>query len=115
MKFNEVSEKLPSAFHLGAAVYPFEGALATSLDIEKRFYGDLLIHQGIEVGFDDRYFLRSGYDYLTAQDGRSLSTGLSVGAGIRLGWADFDYSFTPNDKTTSEDLHRFTLSLRLER
>ena len=115
VQFDQTSENLPSAFHFGAAIYPFGGALTTSLDFEKKFEGDLIVRQGLELGFDDRYYLRTGYDYLPAQDGRELATALSLGAGLRYGFADIDYSFTPNDKSTSEDLHRFTLVLRLAR
>jgi len=113
MTFDQSSEKLPAAFNVGAAIYPFGGALTTSLDIEKKFEGDMVIRQGLELGFDDRYYLRTGYDYLPQQDGRELATGLSLGAGLRYGFADFDYSYTPNDKSTAEDLHRFTLVLHL--
>ena len=66
--------------------------------------------QGIELGFDEMYFLRAGVDYLPAQDGRRLATGISAGAGLRLKFAEFDYAFTPNDKSTCEDLHRFTIT-----
>ena len=115
MTFDESSEKLPSAFHVGAAVFPFSGIMTTSLDVEKKFQGDVIIRQGLEFGFDERYYVRTGYDYLPAQNSRDLAAGLSVGAGLRYGFADIDYSFTPNDKSTSEDLHRFTLVLRLTR
>jgi hypothetical protein len=50
---------------------------------------------------------------MPAQDGRRLATGMSAGAGLRLDFAEIDYAFTPNDKSTSEDLHRFTLTFFL--
>jgi hypothetical protein len=110
MKFDQVSETLPTAARFGVMFRPFSEALAASLDVEQRIHGDLYVRQGLELGFDERYFLRAGLDYLPAQDGRRLSTGLSAGAGLRLSFAEFDYAFTPNDKSTSEDLHRFTLT-----
>jgi len=113
MKFDQATEKLPTAARLGIMFRPFSDAVATSLEIEQRIQGDLYVRQGIELGFDEMYFLRAGFDYLPAQDGRSLATGISAGAGLRLSFAEFDYAFTPNDKSTSEDLHRFTLTFLL--
>ena len=108
--FDQTSEKLPTAARLGVMFRPFTEALAASMEIEQRFKGDLYVRQGIELGFDEMYFLRAGVDYLPAQDGRRLATGISAGAGLRLKFAEFDYAFTPNDKSTCEDLHRFTLT-----
>ncbi|MCP4685542.1 MAG: UPF0164 family protein [bacterium] len=113
MKFDEESEDLPSAARVGVAAMPFGGALLASLDVEQRFQGDLMIRQGLELGFDDRYFLRSGYDYLPGQDGKGLSTAISFGGGLRLDFAEIDYAYTPNDKSTSEDLHRFSVVLKI--
>jgi hypothetical protein len=113
IKFNKVSEKLPAATRLGLMFRPLSGAVATTFELEQRFYGDLVLRQGLELGFEDTYYLRAGYDYVPAQDGRQLATGMSAGAGLRLGFADIDYAFTPNDKSTSEDLHRFTLTFLL--
>jgi len=115
LKFDQIGEKLPTAARLGLAVSPFDGAVVTSLDLEKRFQGDLVLRQGIQFGFSDRYYLRTGYDYLPAQNGRSLATAFSVGAGLSLGFADIDYAFTPNDKSSGEDLHRFSLVFRFAR
>ena len=69
----------------------------------------------MELGFSDQYYLRAGYDYLPAQTGRWMATGLSFGAGVQFDFGGFDYSFTPNDKSTSENLHRFTLTLLFSR
>ena len=113
MKFDTESEDLPSAARIGFAAMPFSGALIASLDVEQKFQGDLVIRQGLEFGFDERYYLRTGYDYLPGQDGKGLSTAISFGGGLRFVFADIDYAFTPNDKSTSEDLHRFSISLRL--
>ena len=115
LTFDETAEDLPAAFQVGVAILPFGGAVATSLDFYQPFQGDLIIRQGLELGFSERYYLRTGYDYLPGQDGRQLATSISLGAGLRFDFGDFDYSFTPNDKSTSEDLHRFTLSLRMPR
>jgi len=110
MTFDQTAEKLPAALRVGVMVRPFSEALVTSLEVEQRFYGDLYVRQGLELGFSDQYFLRAGYDYLPAQDGRWLATGITLGAGLHLGMVEADYAFTPNDHSTSEDLHRFTLT-----
>lgn len=115
LTFDQVPESLPATVRLGLALQPFSGAVGTSLEFEKRFQGDFVIRQGIELGFSERYFLRTGYDYLPAQDGRWLATGLSLGAGARFDFAEFDYAFTPNDKSTTEDLHRFTVTFLFSR
>lgn len=112
LKFDQVSEKLPALARVGVSVMPIAGALETSFEIEKRFQGDIMVRQGVELGFSDQYFLRAGYDYLPAQNGRALATGISLGAGLRFNAAELDYAFTPDDKATSENLHRFTLSFR---
>jgi hypothetical protein len=112
LEFDQAAEDLPASFRFGLAGSPFASDLTASLEIEQRFHGDLFLRQGLEMGFNERYYLRTGYDYLTAQDGRSLATRISLGAGLRLNFADIDYAFTPNDKSTSEDLHRFTLTFR---
>jgi hypothetical protein len=110
INFDQTSEKLPTAARLGVMFRPFSEALVASMEIEQRFKGDLYVRQGLELGFDEMYYLRAGFDYLPAQDGRRLATGISAGAGLRLNFAEFDYAFTPNDKSTTEDLHRFTLT-----
>jgi len=109
LKFDEQAENLPSAVKLGVAARPLDAGLVTSLELEKRIHGDFLIRQGFELGFDDKYFLRTGYDYLPSQNGRMLATGITMGAGVKLGFAEFDYAYTPNDKSTTEDLHRFSV------
>jgi hypothetical protein len=83
------------------------------VEVEKAFYGGLRFRQGVEVGFAERYFVRTGYDYSMNNEGRSFTSGLSIGAGVRLDFAEFDYAYSPQDDATSEDLHRFTLVFRL--
>lgn len=115
MQFDQVAEKLPAAARFGVQLAPFSGALKASFELEKRFHGDLYLRQGMELGFSDQYYLRAGCDYLPAQTGRWLAAGLAFGAGVQFDFGGFDYSFTPNDKATSENLHRFTLTLLFSR
>jgi hypothetical protein len=115
MQFDQVAEKLPASARLGVQLAPFSDALVASFELEKRFQGDLHFRQGMELGFSDRYYLRAGLDYNPAQSGRRMATGMSFGAGVQFDFGGFDYAYTPNDKTTSEDLHRFTLTFLFSR
>lgn len=112
MTFDSESESLPTAGRIGVAVRPFDFAMVASLDVEKRFQGDFVVRQGLEFGFSDRYFLRTGYDYTPDQPSGVSATTLAVGAGIDLDFAEIDYAFTPSDRALAEDLHRFTLVFR---
>ncbi len=111
--FASETEKLPSAIRAGVALTPFNPALLTSFEIEKRLYGDIVVRNGIEINVRDQYYLRGGLNYFPQNTERKLGTGFSVGAGVRFGQAGLDYAFTPSDSYTSDDLHRFTLVMTL--
>jgi hypothetical protein len=108
MKFDEVAEKLPATTRIGIAASPFNESFITSLEFEKKIYGRSIIRYGIELNFEKRYFLRTGYKYYFDQTDDS-GTGLSMGAGIRYNKLQFDYAYTLRDNYTSEDIHRFSL------
>jgi hypothetical protein len=112
LKFDQEAEKLPSEARLGFSVTPFGNRLLASIEVNKAFYGDFTVHQGVEVSFSDQYFLRGGVGIHPSQEGRSLGSGFSLGAGIKLGGADIDYAFTLGDQQLSEELHRFSLGFR---
>lgn len=111
--FASVTEKLPSSVRAGIAVTPFSPAFLTSLEVEKRLYGDVVVRQGVEVNVRDQYYLRGGLNYFPQNSVRKMGTGFSLGAGVRFGQAGLDYSFTPGDSYVSDDLHRFTLVMTL--
>lgn len=113
MKFYNTEEKLPTAMRLGVAVYPLNSLLG-SLEIEKKAYGETVIHNGAELSFRETYFLRAGYNYYPDRDYRSLGTGVTLGGGLRLSGLTFDYAFTPGDSQVADDLHRFSLSIALK-
>jgi len=115
LKFYKESENLPAAARLGLAVSPFRSDILFAAELEKEFYGGITLRQGIEVDFDGQYHLRTGYDYSAGADGGSFISGLSMGAGVSLDFAEFDYAFTPRSNATSEDLHRFTINFKLDR
>ena len=113
IKFETETEKLPSAIRIGVALTPFNPALLTSVEIEKRLYGDIVVRNGIEINVRDQYYLRGGLNYFPQNSERKMGTGFSIGAGVRFGQAGLDYAFTPSDSYTSDDLHRFTLVMTL--
>jgi len=112
LKFDNAEEDLPSNIRAGVAIYPFGPGLVTALDVEKQFEGDIILRNGIEVGFD-RYFLRSGYSYYPDSDNDPLGQGFSFGAGANLGPAQFDYTYSPDSRVSSQNIHRFSITFAL--
>ena len=108
MKFENTEEKLPATTRIGIAATPFNKSFITALEFEKKIYGRSIVRYGIELNFEKRYFLRTGYKYYFDQSDDS-GTGLSMGAGIRYNRIQFDYAYTLKDNYTSEDIHRFSL------
>ncbi len=112
LKFENVEEDLPMNIRAGVAVYPFGSSLVAAVDVEKQFEGDIILRNGVEVGFD-RYFLRGGYSYYPDSDNDPLGQGFSFGAGAILGPAQFDYTFSPDNRVTSQNIHRFSIIFAL--
>ncbi len=115
LKFDQAENHLPAKIRGGVAVMPFGGNFMASLEAEKPLYGDAAIHNGYEVRFEEKYFLRAGYSFFPRQKDRQFGQGLSFGAGAILGPTQFDYSFTPKEDFGAETIHRFTLSFNLRR
>lgn len=110
IKFESVSEKLPSTVRFAVAAYPFGESILASAEIEKRMYGGMVVRNGFEFGFDKQYFLRAGYNYYPDEQDRTFGTGFAFGAGVKLNNLQFDYAYTLKEKYASEDLHRFSMS-----
>lgn len=115
MKFLSTPEHLPSSVRLAVSATPIWTNVLASMEIEKRVYGDVVVHNGVEFSFNQQYYLRGGISYFPQNDVRSFGTGFSLGAGVRLGKTELDYAFTPKDSYTSESLHRFTFVIGLGR
>ena len=111
MKFDNVSENIPSSFRLGVSVTPFHENLLTAIEFEKRFYGGNVIRHGLVYIYAGQYFIRSGYNYYPDSDNRTFGTGFSFGAGVIYNQFEIDYAYTPSEHYSSEDLHRFSLIL----
>jgi len=112
MTFEGVSERLPTAGRIGASMYPIEERLLASIELEKRYHGLTVLRQGFEYNFNEQYFLRVGYNYIPAEDQRSLGNGITFGAGLRFSTAEVDYAYTVEEKYSGEGLHRFTAVMR---
>ena len=109
IELDGTSEKLPAAVRVGFAAKPFGPSMIASLEVCNPFYGDLSISNGYELSYQDRYYVRAGYSYMPAQDGREFGQSLSFGVGALMGPAHFDYTFSPDEKSTSESIHRFSI------
>ena len=114
IQFNQVKEKLPAAARLGLAVDPFGNGLIAAIEYENRFYGDAVFRNGFEYGYQDRYFLRTGYSYYSGETNRAFADGLTMGAGLRYGVAQIDYAFSFKDNQSNESLHRFSIRFGLK-
>ena len=108
MKFESTSEKLPSNLRIGVAFAPFSNAVLTSLEYDKKIYGNAVMRQGLEFNYNEQYFLRTGYNLYLQNESESMATGISLGAGLRIDQLAFDYAYTIQDKYTGDDLHRFS-------
>lgn len=110
--FDGVKEKLPALARAGVAARPFGPNMTASLELEQRLEGDMIVRNGYEIQFQDRYFIRGGYHVNPEADERAFGSGMSFGAGLRFGGFDLDYAYTPEEDYTSEDLHRFSVSFK---
>ena len=109
MKFDSEKDHLPSSGRVGVAVYPFNNSFLTAVEFEKMFYGGTIIRQGFEFNYNSQYFIRTGYNYFPADENRSFGNGITLGAGVRLNKAEFDYAYTPSEKYSTSDLHRISV------
>jgi hypothetical protein len=113
LKYDQLSEHLPTTGRLSVAISPFGESFLTAFEIEKAQIGDVALKQGIEYNYAGQYFLRAGYNYYPSRDAMNFGTGPTFGGGIKFNRASLDYAFTPKDSHTSDDLHRFSLTLFL--
>lgn len=115
MKYQELPEHLPTTGRLSIAVAPFGESFLTAFEFEKAQIGDITLKQGLQYTFNSQYYLRAGYNYYPGRDVANFGSGPTFGVGLKFSRAAFDYAFTPKDSRTSEDLHRFSLTLFLGR
>jgi len=105
LQLQSVKETLPTSIAGGVALIGVKISddiiSSASFELEKIENRSAMVHCGAEVLFDDKYFLRTGYD----------RDNLSFGAGLRYQRLQLDYAY----KVLSyiDDSHRFSLSLLL--
>jgi hypothetical protein len=112
VKFESTTEDLPTTARIGVSAVPFSESFVASLEFEKKKYSRPVLRQGVELNFDGRYFLRTGYNFFLKQEEGSFGTGISMGCGFLLNKVSLDYAYTVQDKYSNDDLHRFSLGLR---
>lgn len=111
MDFNGYKEKLPTGGRIGIALRPYGNKILTAVEVEKQFDGNLIMRQGVEYTFKEQYFIRTGFNYIPdAQN--SIGSGLTFGAGVDLNIAEINYSFTPSENYSSEEIHRISLAFK---
>ncbi len=107
---------LPTGFGVGAS-YRFSLApenahsLLLALDGEASFQGVSRINLGFEYALHQNYFLRCGYSQGLDQSQEDSVKGLDLGAGVKAGQFQFDYSFSFLGDLGN--VHRFSLSIFL--
>jgi hypothetical protein len=85
--------------------YPTEGYTGLSLGLGKNISfhaasdatftdGGVIVHHGLEIGYQQTVFLRAGYQWLPEPLPSQDQAGLSGGAGIALGDFKMDYAMT---------------------
>lgn len=108
IKFASVEEDLPVHFRLGAAASWMDGNVITSTEYDHGVKGNSAWKNGVEYGYESRYFVRMGYDYQMNSE-TSLAGGVSFGAGAAVGSANIDYAYSPGSGVSSDSIHRFTV------
>jgi hypothetical protein len=109
MTYESVSESLPSEFRLGLAARPFATTdLILATDFAKQFKGGYKLANGFQVGFENQYYLRGGWEYKQNGIDADWQSTYSTGAGILYNQYSLDYSYTIGNHLTEEDLHRFS-------
>ncbi|MDF1546009.1 MAG: PorV/PorQ family protein [bacterium] len=105
LKLNLVKESVPASIAAGIAVHDVRLSemisVTTSFELEKVETRSARVHAGGELGYNDRYFLRAGYDRDNA----------AFGAGYRQNRLQFDYAYKVMGYI--DDSHRLSVSFLL--
>ena len=107
MTFESIPEKLPTEIRLGLAVRPFTPDILLATDVTKQFHGGVKLANGFQIGFDNQYFVRGGWE--NKQNGLEWESVFNSGLGMRFNEFSIDYSYAIGNNLTEEDHHRFSL------
>ncbi|MEE8576092.1 MAG: PorV/PorQ family protein [candidate division Zixibacteria bacterium] len=113
LTYESIPEKLPTTALLGVAYHPTEYDYQIAAEYERGRRGEQAFRTGFEILLQERYYLRTGYNFLFNQTGSSFGDGLCFGLGLAAGQAEFDYAYSLGGSNHSDDLHRFTLKYSL--
>jgi len=109
MKFIQEKEPLPSKFTFGVGYKIFQDRVRLAWDLDFPKDDKPILKQGVEYGYQESIFLRSGYEYKTSTQNLE-GTGLSLGGGFKFSDWEVDYTYSPNQKLGGS--HRISLAYR---
>ena len=115
IRFDGVGEELPTALRLGVSALHWGRFVNTSVDIELPRRGPTTLKGGLELNFQDLYYLRGGLKIRPAEAGQAMNPGPTFGAGMRLGATDLNYAYTIGSSFASDALHRFSVTIHIGR
>lgn len=115
LDFEGVRASQPTMIRAGAAIRPFGPNLLTAIEVRQSWSGTTTLRHGVEVAFDDTYFLRGGYSLFPGDDARGLIQQTAIGAGLRWEAVEIDYAYGAADQFSDESVHRLTLHFSLGR
>ena len=101
------SYPLPVRYRVGIG-YSINNRLLTSTDVQFSGDGAGAIHQGAEYSLMPNLFVRAGYRHQGEIEGSDTENNWTVGGGLIVSGAHFDYNFMPGG--VLGDIHRFTVS-----
>lgn len=105
IRLDRDAETLPINFKAGAGIIlPISDGrhrLSLEVDVDKTEDVDPLFHTGAEFAILNHYFLRAGYDI----------DQVNLGAGLKIGFAQFGYTFRTQDYFDAQ--HRFSVDISL--
>jgi len=101
------SFSLPRRLRLGIG-YSISNRLLTSADVQLGADGSGALHNGMEYSLTENLFVRAGYRHQGELEGSETGSSWTVGGGLIVSGARFDYNFMPGG--VLGDIHRFSVS-----
>lgn len=113
IKFSSVEEDLPVYLRFGAATSWLDGSMTAVTEYDHGFKNSSAFKNGVEYGYEHKYFLRLGYNYQLDDSPDGMAGGMAFGAGALVGPARIDYAYSPGSGAGSDSIHRFTVNFKL--
>jgi hypothetical protein len=109
LKFIDQKSSLPSSFTTGVAIRAFDNLTLTT-DIDLFAAASPILRQGLEYNYNERVFLRTGYEYKGIGRDELASPTPTFGGGLNISNLQFDYAFSPYK--VMGDTHTLSLAYR---